>query len=80
MPMSWHWSDAAQTRGFVPVQMPAWQVSVWVQALPSLQRPPVSGVTAQVEVPLHARVLHWSLVQVTVVPPEQTPELLQISP
>jgi len=26
-----------QTTGLVPVQEPPWQVSVWVQALPSVQ-------------------------------------------
>jgi hypothetical protein len=31
---------AAQTTGFAPVQTPAWQVSAWVQALPSLQAVP----------------------------------------
>ena len=59
---------------------PAWQVSVCVHALLSLQAVPVSGVTVHVAVPLHARVLHWSLVHVIVVPPEQVPPLLQVSP
>jgi hypothetical protein len=40
VPTSWHWSDAVQTTGLAPVQAPAWQVSVWVQALPSLQAEP----------------------------------------
>jgi hypothetical protein len=41
--------------------------------LPSLQAVvDGSGVTAQLEVPLHARVLHESLVQVIAVP-EQVP-------
>jgi len=31
---------AAQTMGFAPVQVPVWQVSVCVQALPSLQDEP----------------------------------------
>src|SRR2546427_12450108 len=39
-PATWHWSSALQTTGFAPVQVPAWQVSVWVQALPSLQAVP----------------------------------------
>src|SRR3989442_1699514 len=39
-PASWHWSRAAQTTGLVPTQAPAWQVSVWVQASPSLQALP----------------------------------------
>jgi hypothetical protein len=38
-----------------------------VQALPSLQAP-ILGVTVQVAVPLHVRVLQVSLVHVTAVP------------
>src|SRR5439155_680281 len=37
VPASWHWSAGAQVTGFVPLSSPAWQVSVRVQALPSLQ-------------------------------------------
>src|SRR5213593_1463586 len=40
VPTWWHWSWAAQTTGFVPVQLPPWQVSAWVQASPSLQAVP----------------------------------------
>ena len=36
VPALWHWSKAVQTTGLLPVQMPAWQVSVCVQTLPSL--------------------------------------------
>jgi hypothetical protein len=32
-----------QVTGLPPVQTPLWQVSVWVQALPSLQVSPVLG-------------------------------------
>src|SRR5207245_8992487 len=39
-PASWHWSAGAQVTGFVPPHSPAWQVSVRVQALPSLQAAP----------------------------------------
>jgi hypothetical protein len=39
VPASWHWSDAVQTTGFVPVQVPFWQVSVCVHALASSQLP-----------------------------------------
>src|SRR2546422_759462 len=39
-PASWHWSRAVQTTGLAPTQAPAWQVSVWVQASPSLQALP----------------------------------------
>src|SRR5207245_1666913 len=41
VPASWHWSWAVQTTGFVPVQLPPWQASVWVQASPSLQAAPL---------------------------------------
>ena len=44
------------------------QVSLKVQALPSSQLVPVSGVTVQLDVPSQVRVLHWSEVQVIVVP------------
>jgi len=55
-------------------------VSLYVQALESSQARPVSGVTVQDDVPLHARVLHWSLAQVMEVPPPHTPVALQVSP
>ena len=38
----WHWSAAAHVTGFDPVHTPAWQVSVCVQALPSLQAVPLA--------------------------------------
>jgi hypothetical protein len=41
VPAVWHWSDAAQVTGFEPTQLPAWQVSVCVHALPSLQAAPL---------------------------------------
>ena len=53
----------------VPPHVPALHRSPKVQRLPSLHTLPVSGVTVHVEVPLHVLVLHWSLVQVTDVPP-----------
>src|SRR5205823_7751380 len=40
VPAVWHWSEAVHTTGFVPRQAPAVQVSVCVQALPSLQGAP----------------------------------------
>src|SRR3989442_12081066 len=40
VPATWHWSEAVQTTGFEPVQGPFWQLSVCVQALPSLQAVP----------------------------------------
>jgi hypothetical protein len=38
-----------QTTGFEPLQAPTWQVSVWVQALPSLQAVPFGFATAEHE-------------------------------
>jgi hypothetical protein len=64
VPASWHWSLAVQTTGFEPVHAPDWQVSVCVQALPSLQVAP-SGLAgleqapfAELQVPAS---WHWSL-------------------
>src|SRR5438046_1477007 len=34
-PAAWHWSAALQTTGVLPVQVPAWQVSVCMHAFPS---------------------------------------------
>src|SRR5439155_1192208 len=67
-PASWHWSWAVQTTGLTAVHVPPWQVSFCVQASPSSQLVPVSGVTVQLDVPLQVRVLHWSEVQVIAVP------------
>src|SRR5438876_995344 len=52
----------------VPMQTPPWQASSLVQALPSSQVVPVSGVPVRLAVPLQVRVLHWSEVQVIAVP------------
>src|SRR5207249_2591999 len=54
MPASWHWSEALHTTGLAPVQAPARQVSVWVQALPSSQ---VRAGPAT-----HTPAEHWSFV------------------
>src|SRR5262249_36661352 len=60
---SWHWSEAVHTTGFAPVQVPARQVSLCVQALPSSQVLPFgfSGLehvpVAGVQVPA---AWHWS--------------------
>jgi hypothetical protein len=43
VPATWHWSLAAQTTGLPPVQLPAWHVSVRVQALPSVQAVPLGA-------------------------------------
>src|SRR5207249_11251161 len=60
---AWQWSAGAQTTGFVPVHVPAWQVSVRVQALPSLQAAP-SGFAGLEQVPVAGSQLpaawHWS--------------------
>jgi hypothetical protein len=40
----------------------------------------VFTVTVQLEVPLQVRAVHWSEVQVTVVPPVQAPAEEQVSP
>src|SRR5438132_294417 len=46
VPATWHWSEAVQMTGLLPIQKPAWQVSVCVQALPSPQGA-VFGVLTQ---------------------------------
>src|SRR5579862_6050065 len=43
VPATWHWSDAVQTTA-VPAHVPPWQLSPWVQALPSLQAVPSAAV------------------------------------
>src|SRR5207245_9486270 len=58
----------ASSSAALPTQVPFWQVSAAVQAWPSSQLVPVSGVTVQLDVPSQVRVLHWSEVQVIVVP------------
>src|SRR6266705_2935027 len=55
-PASWHWSWAVQTTGLTAVHVPPWQVSLCVQASPSLhpvpsdllgiEHSPVAGVHA----------------------------------
>src|SRR6266566_1801978 len=64
---------APSSSAALPTQVPA-----AVQALPSSQLVPVSGVTAQLDVPSQVRVLHWSEVQVIVVP-THCPPLVQVS-
>jgi hypothetical protein len=43
-PASWHWSSGVQTTWFAPTQAPPWQLSVRVQASPSLQGSALSSV------------------------------------
>src|SRR5437867_10651512 len=57
---------------------PLVQVSLNVQALPSSQLVPVSGVTVQLDEPLQVRVLHVSEVHVMAVP-THSPLLEQVS-
>src|SRR5439155_579829 len=63
MPASWHWSGGAQTTGFAPVQTPAWQESVWVQASPSVRVLPF-GLVGVEQMPLAGSQMsgswHWS--------------------
>ena len=77
VPTSWHWSLALQTTGLAPAQLPAWQLSLCVQALLSSQAVPLpTAGSLQTPVPgLHVpTVWHWSLaVQVTGFEPVQTP-------
>src|SRR5437667_12636310 len=47
VPASWHWSSAVQTIGLEPMQVPLWQVSVWVQGLASLHGTPSSFAGAE---------------------------------
>src|SRR5947207_1932004 len=89
VPTWWHWSWAAQTTGFVPVQLPPWQVSVCVQASPSLQAAP-SGFAGFEHTPLagsHVPALwHWSWAAQTTgfvpvqLPPWQVSVCVQASP
>jgi hypothetical protein len=77
VPAVWHASLAVQVTGLAPVQVPFWQVSVCVQALPSLHEVPLA-TTGFEHVPvegLHVpAVWHASLaVQVTGLAPVQVP-------
>src|SRR5437867_2210475 len=46
----WHWSAAVHTTGLAPTQAPAWQVSLCVQALASLQLVPL-GLAGLLQTP-----------------------------
>jgi hypothetical protein len=61
--------------GFAPVQVPAWQVSVWVQASPSLHEVPLLLMGFEQMPPEQVpAVWHWSsAVQTTGLAPEQVP-------
>src|SRR5437879_6644512 len=82
VPATWHWSEAVQTTGLLPVQTPLWQVSVCVHALPSLQVLPLAFAGFE-HVPVVGEqvpaVWHWSeAVQATGLLPVHTP-LWQVS-
>src|SRR5437879_10317641 len=82
VPAVWHWSEAVQATGLLPVHTPLWQVSVCVQALPSLQVLPLAFAGLE-HVPVAGSqvpaVWHWSeAVQATALLPVQTP-LWQVS-
>ncbi len=84
VPAVWHWSEAVQVTGLLPVQVPLWQESVWVQALPSLQEVPFAAAgfeQAPVEVLHVPAVWHWSDAVHTIgVPALQTPALQVSAP
>src|SRR2546427_527353 len=76
-PAVWHLSAAGQTTGLAPTQAPASQVSVCVQALPSLYGAP-SGLAGLLQTPDAGlpvpAVWHWSAaVQTTGLAPTQAP-------
>ena len=67
-----------QTTGFDPTHEPAWQVSVWVQALLSLHAVPFGFGVAAEHMPVSGMqvpgLLHWSpFVQMTGLLPTQEP-------
>src|SRR5262245_41607687 len=74
----WHWSGAAgQTTGLVPTQVPAWQVSVWVQASASSQAVPSAAALGVEQRPVATShvpaVWQRSAVQTTGLAPTQVP-------
>src|SRR5882724_5359086 len=76
-PAVWHWSAAVQATGLAPMQAPASQVSVCVQALPSSQGAPL-GLAGLLHMPVAGlqapAVWHWSAaVQTTGLAPTQAP-------
>src|SRR6185295_8731060 len=79
VPASWQSSLAVHVTGLPPTQAPVWQVSVWLQASPSLQVLPLgaSGVEHIPLAGLHVPATwHWSLaVQTTGLPPTQAPAM-----
>ncbi len=76
-PAPWHWSTGWQTTASVPLQAPAWQVSVRVQASPSSHAVPSasSGVEQSPLAGSHwPAPWHWSMGWQTTAPlPAQAP-------
>jgi hypothetical protein len=79
VPAVWHWSGLGQTVGVPAEHTPAWQVSVVVQAFPSLHVVPFAfaGFEHTPVVGLQVPALwHWSVApQVLAVPPHTPPAL-----
>ena len=77
VPATWHWSLAVHVTGLDPVQVPFWQASVWVHALPSLHVVPLAAVGFEQAPVLALHVpatWHGSLaVQVTAFEPAHVP-------
>src|SRR2546422_569814 len=77
VPATWHWSEAVQTTGLEPVQVPLWQEAVCVQALPSSHAEPFAfDGFEQMPVPVLQvpATWHWSeAVQTTGLAPVQVP-------
>ena len=89
VPPLWHWSEAEHVTGFAPTHVPAWQVSDWVHALPSLHAGPVSnahvpfdGAPAAVEQASQAPELHAELQQTPSAqkPVTHSPDCIQAEP
>src|SRR5437762_390332 len=77
VPAVWHWSATVHTTGFAPTQAPAWQVSLCVHALASLQLVPL-GLAGLLQAPdaglQTPAVWHWSAaVHTTGLAPTQAP-------
>jgi len=77
-PATWHWSLAEQTTGLAPVHVPAWQLSDWVHALPSLQAVPFAAFGFEQDPVCGLQTpatWHWSLaVHVTGLAPVHVPD------
>ena len=78
VPAAWHWSLALHVTGLLPVQLPDWQLSLCVHALPSLQAVPLAtcGFEHAPVAGLHVPATwHWSLaMHVTGLLPVHTPD------